>query len=61
MLLIDMLAFHPMRDGMLDNLNWSATFVLSIQKHARWMFSYNWYSFCRRKNTALACLIIGGW
>ena len=58
--MIDMLAFHPMRDGMLKTLNWSAKFALSMRKNASRMLSYDWCSFWRHKNRLSACLIIVG-
>ncbi len=58
--MIDMLAFHPVRVGMLETLNWSETSSSNMQKHARWMFLYEFHLFCALVKMALAIFIING-
>ena len=58
--MIDMLAFHSMRDGMVETLNKSATFASGMQKHARQMFLDDWCYFCRHKKIASIFSIVAG-
>jgi hypothetical protein len=58
--LIDMLVFHLVRVGTFDTLNWLATFSSSMQKHACWMFTYDFHLFCACANMELAILIWAG-
>ncbi len=39
--LMDIVEFHPVRDGVVETLNWVAIFVSNMQKHARVMFLYD--------------------
>jgi hypothetical protein len=55
-----MLAFQPIRVGMLDTLNCSKTFSSSMQKHALIIFLYKPYLFCAHMNIASAVLICTG-
>ena len=58
MFMIDMLAFYPVRVGMLETLNWSNTSSSNMRKHARWMFLYKFHSFCALVKMASAIFII---
>ena len=52
-----MLVFHPVRVGMLETLNWSATFSSNMQKHAGLMVSWELFLFCTLANMTSAVFI----
>jgi hypothetical protein len=39
-MLMDILEFHHVRDGVFETLNWAAMFASNMQKHALVMFFY---------------------
>ncbi len=56
--MIDMLAFHPVRVGTLETLNWLETSSSNTWKHAHWMFLYEFHLFCALVKMVLAIFII---
>jgi hypothetical protein len=39
--LMDIVEFHPVRNGVLETLNWAAIFALNMRNHARAIFLYD--------------------